>query len=187
MPIKTRAMGRTGMQVTELCLGTMTFGFQCDEEASFAILDRAFDGTRCVESRSWTSRRAERRISSPPSRSARATSRMNSGLPPPRSTDSATSGSASSVPARTLWATARPASAARRGRPMRARHFGHAGTFCRKSNMNRPRHPKIRATLPLHRPAPMPGLDGAVPFERNILQYQRPLSSAHGPLGQVRA
>ena len=32
-------LGRTGLQVSRLCLGTMTFGFQCDEEASRAILD----------------------------------------------------------------------------------------------------------------------------------------------------
>ena len=44
MPLKTRALGRSGLQVTELCLGTMTFGFQCDEVTSFAILDRAFEG-----------------------------------------------------------------------------------------------------------------------------------------------
>jgi 1-deoxyxylulose-5-phosphate synthase len=31
--------GRTGLQVSQLCLGTMTFGFQCDEETSIAILD----------------------------------------------------------------------------------------------------------------------------------------------------
>jgi len=30
--------------VSKLCLGTMTFGFQCDEEASVAILDRAAEG-----------------------------------------------------------------------------------------------------------------------------------------------
>ena len=35
--------GRTGLQVSRLCLGTMTFGFQCDEAASRAIMDRAFD------------------------------------------------------------------------------------------------------------------------------------------------
>jgi len=35
--------GRTGLQVSRLCLGTMTFGFQCDEETSRAIMDRAFD------------------------------------------------------------------------------------------------------------------------------------------------
>ncbi len=44
MPLKTRPLGRTGLRVTELCLGTMTFGFQCDEETSFAILDRAYEG-----------------------------------------------------------------------------------------------------------------------------------------------
>jgi aryl-alcohol dehydrogenase-like predicted oxidoreductase len=34
-------MGRTGLQVSRLCLGTMTFGIQCDESTSFAILDAA--------------------------------------------------------------------------------------------------------------------------------------------------
>ena len=33
--------GRTGLQVSRLCLGTMTFGLQCDELTSVAILDRA--------------------------------------------------------------------------------------------------------------------------------------------------
>ncbi len=35
--------GRTGLRVSTLCLGTMTFGLQCDETESVAILDRAFD------------------------------------------------------------------------------------------------------------------------------------------------
>lgn len=35
------AFGRTGLSVSRLTLGTMTFGFQCDEETSFAILDTA--------------------------------------------------------------------------------------------------------------------------------------------------
>ena len=35
--------GRTGLQVSRLCLGTMTFGLQCDEVASFGILDAAAD------------------------------------------------------------------------------------------------------------------------------------------------
>jgi 1-deoxyxylulose-5-phosphate synthase len=39
-----RRMGRTGLKVSEICLGTMTFGYQCDEPASFAILDRAAEG-----------------------------------------------------------------------------------------------------------------------------------------------
>src|SRR5258707_930588 len=39
--MKTRRLGSTGLKVSEVCLGTMTFGNQCDEAASFAILDRA--------------------------------------------------------------------------------------------------------------------------------------------------
>lgn len=35
--------GRTGLHVSRLCLGTMTFGFQCDDDTSFAIMDTAFD------------------------------------------------------------------------------------------------------------------------------------------------
>ena len=35
--------GRTGLKVSRLCLGTMTFGYQCDEETSRAILDTADD------------------------------------------------------------------------------------------------------------------------------------------------
>jgi aryl-alcohol dehydrogenase-like predicted oxidoreductase len=37
------ALGRTGLRVSELCLGTMTFGLQCDEPQSIAILDAAYD------------------------------------------------------------------------------------------------------------------------------------------------
>ena len=37
-------LGRTGLAVSRLCLGTMTFGLQCDEVASRAILDRAAAG-----------------------------------------------------------------------------------------------------------------------------------------------
>jgi aryl-alcohol dehydrogenase (NADP+) len=33
--------GNTGMQVSHLCLGTMTFGLQCDEATSFAIMNAA--------------------------------------------------------------------------------------------------------------------------------------------------
>jgi aryl-alcohol dehydrogenase (NADP+) len=39
-----RRLGRTGLPVSRLCLGTMTFGLQCDEETSRSILDRAADG-----------------------------------------------------------------------------------------------------------------------------------------------
>lgn len=37
-------LGRTGLKVSRLCLGTMTFGYQCDEDTSRAILDRAQEG-----------------------------------------------------------------------------------------------------------------------------------------------
>ncbi len=37
-------LGRTGLKVSRLCLGTMTFGNQCDEPTSRAILDAAAEG-----------------------------------------------------------------------------------------------------------------------------------------------
>lgn len=36
-------LGRTGLSVSRLCLGTMTFGWSSDEATSFSILDRAVD------------------------------------------------------------------------------------------------------------------------------------------------
>ncbi len=42
--MQLRPLGRTGIRVPPLCLGTMTFGLQCDEATSFAILDRASEG-----------------------------------------------------------------------------------------------------------------------------------------------
>ncbi len=36
--------GRTGLRVSRLCLGTMTFGLQCDGPQSHAILDAATEG-----------------------------------------------------------------------------------------------------------------------------------------------
>src|SRR5215510_6341035 len=36
-------LGRTGLSVSELCLGTMNFGPQTSEADSFAIMDRALD------------------------------------------------------------------------------------------------------------------------------------------------
>src|SRR5947209_5856409 len=40
--MKIKHMGRTGLNVSEICLGTMTFGNQCDEPTSRAIMDKAF-------------------------------------------------------------------------------------------------------------------------------------------------
>ena len=39
-----RSLGRTGVQVTPLCLGAMNFGGPTDEAESIAIIDRALDG-----------------------------------------------------------------------------------------------------------------------------------------------
>lgn len=41
--MKIKRLGRTGLKVSEICLGTMTFGNQCDEAASHAIMDKAFE------------------------------------------------------------------------------------------------------------------------------------------------
>jgi len=43
-PMNSTRLGRTGLRVSRLCLGTMTFGLQCDERTSFAILDAAAAG-----------------------------------------------------------------------------------------------------------------------------------------------
>ena len=37
-------LGNTGLKVSRLCLGTMTFGLQCDEAQSIGILDAAAEG-----------------------------------------------------------------------------------------------------------------------------------------------
>ena len=42
--MKIRRVGRTGLKVSEICLGTMTFGHQCDQRESFRIMDRAAEG-----------------------------------------------------------------------------------------------------------------------------------------------
>src|SRR5947209_6348831 len=41
--MQIRRMGRSGLKVSEICLGTMTFGHQCDERTSMAIMDKAAD------------------------------------------------------------------------------------------------------------------------------------------------
>ncbi len=38
-----RYIGKTGLRVSPICLGTMTFGTQCDEKTAFKIMDRAYD------------------------------------------------------------------------------------------------------------------------------------------------
>lgn len=38
-----KRIGRTGLVVSDICLGTMTFGSACDEPLSFRIMDRAWE------------------------------------------------------------------------------------------------------------------------------------------------
>jgi aryl-alcohol dehydrogenase-like predicted oxidoreductase len=41
--MESTPLGRSGLEVQPLCLGTMTFGLQVDESGSFDILDHAFE------------------------------------------------------------------------------------------------------------------------------------------------
>lgn len=41
--MKKRRLGKSGMVVSEICMGTMTFGSSCNEKEAHRILDRAFD------------------------------------------------------------------------------------------------------------------------------------------------
>ncbi|WP_457597160.1 aldo/keto reductase [Hydrogenimonas sp.] len=41
--MKHRYIGKTGLRVSPLCMGTMTFGSFCDERESFAIMDKAYE------------------------------------------------------------------------------------------------------------------------------------------------
>ena len=41
--MQRRRLGSSGVAVTDICMGTMTFGAQCDEQTSHAICDAAWD------------------------------------------------------------------------------------------------------------------------------------------------
>ena len=41
--MKYRYIGRSGLRVSPICLGTMTFGTQCDKKEAFKIMDKAYD------------------------------------------------------------------------------------------------------------------------------------------------
>lgn len=41
--MESRRLGKSGIVVSEICLGTMTFGSQLDEKASFEVLDHAIE------------------------------------------------------------------------------------------------------------------------------------------------
>ena len=38
-----RYIGKTGLRVSPICMGTMTFGTQCDKKEAFKIMDKAYD------------------------------------------------------------------------------------------------------------------------------------------------
>ena len=55
-----RKLGRTGLKVSELCLGTMTFRWTSSEADSLRVLDRAFDaGINFIDTADVYSRWAE--------------------------------------------------------------------------------------------------------------------------------
>ena len=41
--MKHRYIGKTGLRVSPICLGTMTFGTQADKKTSFSIMDKAYE------------------------------------------------------------------------------------------------------------------------------------------------
>ncbi len=41
--MQTRRLGKSAITVTDICMGTMTFGSQTDEAAAHRILDKCFD------------------------------------------------------------------------------------------------------------------------------------------------
>ena len=43
MTIQNKRLGKHGALVSNLCLGTMNFGWQTTKEDSFAIMDRALE------------------------------------------------------------------------------------------------------------------------------------------------
>jgi len=46
--MRKNRLGRSSIVVSEICMGTMTFGSQADEKTSFRIMDIA-PGRRCTE------------------------------------------------------------------------------------------------------------------------------------------
>lgn len=41
--MKYRYIGRTGLRVSPICMGTMTFGTQCGKKEAFSIMDKAYE------------------------------------------------------------------------------------------------------------------------------------------------
>lgn len=43
LQMQRRRLGQSPITISDICMGTMTFGTQCDEKLSFEIMDRAYD------------------------------------------------------------------------------------------------------------------------------------------------
>lgn len=55
-----RSLGRTGVKVSELCLGTMQFGWTADEGTSFEVLTAAYEaGINFIDTADVYTRRVE--------------------------------------------------------------------------------------------------------------------------------
>ena len=72
-----RRMGRTGLKVSEVCLGTMTFGHSTDEREAKRIVDLAFDAGITTSSTRLI-RMAAASPRSSPARRSRAVAAMRS-------------------------------------------------------------------------------------------------------------
>ena len=60
--MEQRNLGRTGLKVSALCLGTANFGREITAEESFAVMDRAYEaGITCIDTANAYSRRRSAR------------------------------------------------------------------------------------------------------------------------------
>lgn len=41
--MKHRYIGKSGLRVSPICMGTMTFGTQCDKKEAFAVMYKSYD------------------------------------------------------------------------------------------------------------------------------------------------
>ena len=113
-------LGRTGLKVSRLCLGTMNFGPQTTEADSFAIMDRALElGINFFDTANvygWQTRRGRHRADHRPLAGPGRRPRARRSCWPPRSTARWASGPTnrgcrpitSAGPARTACAACRP-------------------------------------------------------------------------------
>ena len=117
--MKHRRMGRTGLKVSEICLGTMTFAGQSDEDASFRILDVAAErGVTFLDTADAypippdpEKRRPYRRGHRPLAGGLRRGGEISSSSPPSAGSGSGTGLTTRDSHAAIFWRPARPACA----------------------------------------------------------------------------